>query len=75
MSRTISYKTSADAQMRTSLTALESEIENISKLTKIIGEIPGDHLNFIDATGIIRYLSYKREDYETEIKRRNQATA
>jgi hypothetical protein len=58
--------------MHHSIGALEKEIDRISELTATLGEIPGNVLSRDNVNSIIRLLSYKREDYEDEIKRRKQ---
>lgn len=49
--------------------ARKSAIENISRLIVKIGEIPGNILNYSDATMVNLYLARLKEEIEKEIKK------
>ena len=44
-----------------------ARIEELKKFVNLIGEIPGDHLGYLDARGISQYLIDIKQDLERQV--------
>lgn len=60
------YNSIPKAQLRHSQEARESSMRDIERLVKIINNIPGDKLSYLDASSITKYLNELKRELDAE---------